>query len=126
MTNSTFLTVLARYVLWVDSKREKYMNIKITVTLVMVAFMPALNANADTLKSEYTTQVSRSMVPALVDAAIGSSCVKQVSPLGETVVKNTQECSNTLTELESNLGKDNDGIAMKRQILKFRAQYSLP
>lgn len=102
------------------------MNIKIILTLVMVAFMRALNANADTLKSEYTTQVGRSMVPALVDAVVGSSCVKQVSPLGEIVVKNTQECSNTLTELESKLGKDHGGMAMKSQILKFRAQYSLP
>lgn len=100
------------------------MNINVLSIALLITLSPALQA--ESLQNEYATQVVRSTASLVVDMKIDSICIKQVSPTtGQTNIANRQECREALNKLELNLGKTEDEAAIKRNINRFRQQYSL-
>lgn len=100
------------------------MNMKIFYAVMLV--LCSFPLNAESIQNEYLQKVASSVGLAVVDAKIGSSCVKQISPTtGQTNIANQQECRDALDKLESGLGTTDEEAVTKLKISEFKRQYNL-
>lgn len=99
------------------------MNMNVFSIALLVIISPALQA--ESLQNEYATQVVRATAAAVVDMKIDATCVKQVTPTGQTIIKNSLECSDALNKIENSLGKTEDEAELKLKISRFKNQYNL-